>query len=70
MAKAELQLVTKMVICVMKIQLPHLDLFCLLTCFVFSEPTELKNQEQKPDEKSRPGSAVKSARPRTGIVKY
>ena len=31
-----------------------------------SEPTELKNQEQKPDEKSRPGSAVKSARPRTG----
>lgn len=38
----------------------------LSTCFVFSEPTELKNQEQKPDEKSRPGSAVKSARPRTG----
>jgi len=31
-----------------------------------SEPTELKNQEQKPEEKSRPGSAVKSARPRTG----
>ena len=39
---------------------------------LFLEPTELKNEEAKPESKSgpaRPGSAVKSSRPRTGRLK-
>ena len=44
-----------------------IDILEVTNSFIIAEPTELKNEEQKSEDKAlRPGSAVKSARPRTG----